>query len=545
MRKLTVLVLAFILSTFLCFSISEEVDRELKQFEDLERTLGITEEEDTLSEFFYKLSLPKVNGENKCAIRDKYKIPKFFQFIPSLKAKVFKVGDKVEFENYCFQKNVVTLTAINKDSVELNLFTDKPISKLCTDIYMFHTTAIKHMKNTFMKGDHYIKIKDLKPINIQEIELGGLRLFTLCENIGYTISSAYKTVKLVLSDYPKEPNSFPSIFGKKKSAEEQEQEHKDFLNLFAGFNIEQRYGWEDKIIDLKSQIKTGDFLGLSQVINGESCLIQYVTGGRISHSSIALWIDGELYVAESGNTGVMINTYEDFIQEQVDTYHSVAWFPLSDESRAKIDKKKMVDYLVERKGWIYGFKNFVFAQVDSKTNGFPEYMDIEALTLVVSLLEKVKKNYSDLMIGFGMNMRLGTNNLTISQLGEEITRRGKTFEDVLVEPERDHWKYYDGENLVCSTYVVGAYKASGLFDGLDINAHEFTPKDIYMMDIFRKNVRDKRPKECMEADPELDYCQIMGKFRINAVNFSSVPLYSGMNEKCSCQPPTYFRPTGC
>jgi hypothetical protein len=59
-------------------------------------------------------------------------------------------------------------------------------------------------------------------------------------------------------------------------------------------------------------------------------------------------------------------------------------------------------------------------------------------------------------------------------------------------PEIDGWEYTgeeprDGWSYVCSAYVAAMYKAAGLFDDLEINATEFTPKDVYTLDFFDTN----------------------------------------------------------
>jgi hypothetical protein len=48
--------------------------------------------------------------------------------------------------------------------------------------------------------------------------------------------------------------------------------------------------------------------------------------------------------------------------------------------------------------------------------------------------------------------------------------------------------------MVCSSFVIGVYKAGGLFDDLEINATEFTPKDVYTLNFFDSNYI--KPKKC-------------------------------------------------
>lgn len=88
------------------------------------------------------------------------------------------------------------------------------------------------------------------------------------------------------------------------------------------------------------------------------------------------------------------------------------------------------------------------------------------------------------------------------------------------------------------------YLAAGLFDDLEINATEFTPRDIYNLDFFDKDFN--RPQSCVEADPELPYCQLIGKYRFDYTHdYSHVTPYAHMNENCPSVVPDYIRPDGC
>ena len=67
-----------------------------------------------------------------------------------------------------------------------------------------------------------------------------------------------------------------------------------------------------------------------------------------------------------------------------------------------------------------------------------------------------------------------------------------TIEDVMAMVEEDGWQYYgeqprDGLSYVCSAYVAAVWKAAGLFSPYFINATEFSPKDVYVMDFFEKD----------------------------------------------------------
>jgi hypothetical protein len=55
---------------------------------------------------------------------------------------------------------------------------------------------------------------------------------------------------------------------------------------------------------------------------------------------------------------------------------------------------------------------------------------------------------------------------------------------------------------VCSSYVAGLYQAAGLLK--NINGPEFTPRDIYTLNVF--DLEYKRPANCAAADPGLPHC---------------------------------------
>ena len=106
-------------------------------------------------------------------------------------------------------------------------------------------------------------------------------------------------------------------------------------------------------------------------------------------------------------------------------------------------------------------------------------------------------------------------------------------------PELDGWEYSVGESYVCSGFVAALWKAGGLFEGLEINANEFGPRDVYEIDFFE--IGDELPEACAKADPGLGYCQLMGKYRIELPGYSTVEPYSHMNERCPSIAPEYSR----
>ncbi len=253
----------------------------------------------------------------------------------------------------------------------------------------------------------------------------------------------------------------------------------------------------------------------------------------------------ELYIAEAEDRGLLLKTYKEFLDDNILTMHSIAWFPLREEYSKKFDSKKAWGWTKKRVGQKYGMSNFISGSIDTLTGSTPEYLALEHVMLVVAIMEAVDEEVAQQYLIDGLNVRIGTNFTTLQEVVEEISRRNKTVEDIFIMPEREDYIYKNGENWICSSFVVGIMKAGGIFGDLKIEPHEFTPRDIYQMDIYDKEFKKHGPKECLEADPELDYCMIYGKYDVRAEGYSTIPLYDHMNERCSSMPPLYIREEGC
>lgn len=98
--------------------------------------------------------------------------------------------------------------------------------------------------------------------------------------------------------------------------------------------------------------------------------------------------------------------------------------------------------------------------------------------------------------------------MSMKELAVEAGKQNMTLEEVMAIPERDQWVYEgitprDGWSYVCSAYVAALYKEAGLFDGFQVEGTEFTPKDVYTLNVFDLNY--KKPEICEKADPGTPY----------------------------------------
>jgi len=69
-------------------------------------------------------------------------------------------------------------------------------------------------------------------------------------------------------------------------------------------------------------------------------MIQYGSGSYVGHSTVALWVDSELYILESQGgaywprQGIQMNPYDTWIQWAENAGYMVTWLPLSPEYAA-------------------------------------------------------------------------------------------------------------------------------------------------------------------------------------------------------------------
>jgi len=91
--------------------------------------------------------------------------------------------------------------------------------------------------------------------------------------------------------------------------------------------------------------------------------------------------------------------------------------------------------------------------------------------------------------------------------------------------------------------VAALYKAAGIFGDMEINAAEFTPRDVYNLKIF--DLDFVRPQVCQDADPDQPFCQLLGKYRVTYPGYSTVAPYAHMDETCASLAPDYVRKDGC
>ena len=490
-----------------------------------------------------------VELEDLCLRRPYHKTAEPWYWAPVFRAKMKTVGEKYSFSSRCFEKNTVAFKEMSRDKIVLSLENSGKTDTWCSELFIFHTSNHNYLQFIAFEGFHEIVIKRITQDDKDEIKVNGVKLYGFCAGLVNTVKSFFLTLKafyggLGIDPHAKNPKFRPSI------PKDMEKANLRILELFNHYTPERRKN--DTIVNFdKKTIHSGDFLLISRM-DGLDPLIMIGAGGRSGHSAVCSWVGDELYVLESQSgwywphDGIQRNKWEDWLKWAHNADFNVALLPIREEYRNKFDNAKAMEWFEnEVEGLNYGFHNFISTWIDTVDKNFPFIATSEIVEFLFSLASKVYPPASDLIITENINIRVGKQNLTFQQAIAEAARQGKSLEQLLAEPEKEGIKYSDGLNYVCSCFVVAYWKHGGLFGDLDLSPNEFGPRDIYMLDIFDKNVT--RPQECIDDNPDLPYCQVMGRFILDLEEgaYSSIKPYAHMNERCSSQGPDFIREEGC
>ena len=486
-----------------------------------------------------------IENEDLCIRRPYWRTAEPFYFIPVLRAKMFEVGDKFSFSSRCFSKNIVSYKSISKDKIILTFQNYGKSEFFCSELFFFHTSNHNFLQFIAFEGEHEIVIKNISQDDKDEIKVNGIKLYGFCNGLITTIKSFLKTLKAFYGGMGTDPNAKNPKF-RPSISRDQEKANLRILDLYVHYTPERR---NNTIVNFdKNIIKTGDALVISRM-DGLDPMIMLGSGGHVGHCVVCAWKDGELYVLEAQDAfywprrGIQKNKWEDWVKWANIAEFNVVHLPLRDEYRNKLNVTKAWDwYENEVEGLPYGYHNFIFSWIDTTNTSFPFVTTNELAELVFSLMSKIYSKASDLLCTEALNIRLGTTGLSFQQVTAEAARRGKSIEDLMAIPEEE-WKYHDGMSYTCGCFVVAFWYHGGLFGDLKILPNEFSPRDLYTLDIFDKSF--ERPKECIEDNPDLPYCQVTGSFILELDNYSTIKPYSHMNERCSSVGPEFIREDGC
>eukprot|EP01123_Difflugia_compressa_P003781 TRINITY_DN15092_c0_g1_i1.p1 TRINITY_DN15092_c0_g1~~TRINITY_DN15092_c0_g1_i1.p1 ORF type:complete len:447 (-),score=84.61 TRINITY_DN15092_c0_g1_i1:32-1270(-) len=396
-------------------------------------------------------------------------------------------------------------------------------------------------------GDHSSQWEGGWPIEeYYDIQNNGLRIFRFPDAATGTSEEVFETMMLF----------FGALIGAYVPSWTAEDNLK-FLADHMGVVMQER---TIQRVDIpKTEFKSGDFLGVIR-LDGLDPMLAWAMGAHTGHTTITWWIDNELYVMESTissnywpTNGVQKTPYDQWIKQAEAANYNVVHLPLSPDIATKMNITAGLEFFKSVEGLPYGFHNQFTGWIDTPEDNYPPPLHSAAVMLLASyaewILAREGKTYD--YLAQTLNKRLGTTGLSINQAYMTAGQRGLSFIDLITMPEQDEWIFEDangvsGPSMVCDVFVTRMWKASGVFDASIVNliqATEFTNWDAYSLSIFDSNY--VRPKQCVEADPDSQFCQLLGKYRMALPDYNSFAPYPHMREHCPSEPPKYIKPTGC
>lgn len=468
----------------------------------------------------------------------------YFQMMSKTFGQV-TVGKTLEFNGRCFKRISVVLTETS-DQYVITATTEGHKELTCVEFLLFSTGKTSKPLFIVIAGVYHTEInkKTLTSGEDKFIRKSGLFVMRSCDDLKNLPKNVWGLLKMFVGGLGLNP--YIPVFGS-KIMEYQLKANIDFIHKFTGYEWKLRQNPKKVIVD-RQHVKSGDFIAITR-FDGIDNIIHMGSGSRVGHSTMALWHEGELWVVESQaanywpKNNIQRTKYEEWIRWADNADFNVVIIPLKEEVRAKFDEKKAWEAFLKMEGHPYGFGNFLFGWIDLEHGNQPDVMDLPFISILLGLVEKIMPDQIKLFFYDALNLRLGTKGLNIGGIWEELYERDMTLNQLAAMVEKEEWEYPSGHQYVCSSFLVYLYKAAGLFGGLEVNATEFTPKDLYELNFWDLSGKQV-PPNCKESAPR-GYCQVMGKVDFDIGKMSFVEPYAHMAERCPTIAPNYERSEGC
>jgi len=465
----------------------------------------------------------------------------YFNVFPQFKGAAKKDAAPVSWSSRCFTSNSAVATVRTSNSWTVTVTTTgSPVSEGCEDNYLFMTVT----------GARYITIDQAGSMDViwsipseatdaekWDIDNKGVRVFNFLTEEKVTIANLMQTILLFIPEFTKPVDPASA------------KRNVDFMARYPQFTMESRDP-ASNLPPMEHEVKSGDFFGVIR-LDGLDPMLAWAMGSTTGHTVTALWMDGELYIAESTVTdsywptnGIQKTPYRKWLKQAEEAGYNVAWAPLNKQYRAKFNETAAVAFFKENEGLDYGYRNMLYGWIDTLKSNYPclppDYssncFQWELVEPLFGILDTLAPELVDLFINQAFNLRLGTSNLRLAEIFQTAGERGMESREIPVIVEQDAWMYQTtrngepavGRSMVCCVFVCSTLKAAGIFGDDEVNCGEFTNADDYGMALF-----------------DSEYKQIIGRWTLDFNHYNIKKPYSHMAESCSSLPPLYEQAVDC
>ena len=505
-----------------------------------------------------ELAVQAVHGENLTA-----KDYKYFHFLPKFVGRVLPGKSTLQWSSRCW-KEVTASFERSEDAWKLHVKVAKALHLICNDVFGLFTAS--HFRvgsfSTPIGGQKTFTFEmgPLTEAQTWDVDTLGLRVFAFHQNAIATVRSLLETALLFT---PLHTKGVAPLAAKRNV---------DFLTKYRGIEMKKRTPPKDEFVLNESDIHSGDFFGVIR-LDGLDSMLAFGMGSHTGHTTVALWEDGQLYVAESTvngsywpTNGIQRTPYRQWIAQAKAAGYAVVHAPLTEEYRKIFDERAANEFYHRYEGLQYGYHALFTGWIDTPRDNYPcmpPYDSEDKECLVWELLEVgvpiVTRYIPSLEKPFlyAWNQHVtgsSFSNLSGTALYREALSKGMELASIPAVPEPDGVLYPSDFNngthapsiaMVCDVFVCSIWKAAGLFKEIDddFSCIEQTNLDVYQLNILE--APKQRPPSCVAADPDNDLCQLTGDYELHLPKLGQRSMYRHMQDKCPTEPPLYSRPADC
>jgi hypothetical protein len=468
------------------------------------------------------------------ATRDPY-----YNFMPVYEGSLLPGGGALTWSSPCFDNISVSFEAFSSAGAKVSLDARGRRKILCDDVYVLATQEDLRFLEKVLDGRHSVDLKDWSTVEYEDVLQNGIHFFRVNASMLGELLEVWDTLRLFWG-----PTKDRTIADNIKFIQEK-------MNI----TMKPRTAGPVYADIPASAFRSGDQLAIFHPVQGD-ILIMWGTGSRTTHHAVFIWIDGELYVAESCYSsclgpvqGIQKTPWSTWSKLADAAGLSIAWLPLAPELSAAFNETAAIAFLDSVYGLPYGFHNFIFGWIDTANSNFPLPLTLPLAEVLAPIFDKVSRNFSKSFITEGLSIRLGLSlNSTIDQINAYTLAHNMSYADVVPMPEQDNWVYSDGRSIVCDVLWLLTNRAAGALPAVALNASsisltEFHPGDAYTAQLFDANF--EFPSACAANNDGFAYCQLMGPYVLELPAYNTESMYAHMNERCPTVGPAYPRQPGC
>ena len=281
----------------------------------------------------------------------------------------------------CFKDIEVSFSQTVADSFNVTVSVSGHKGLTCSERLLIANTEVFHYESFHTGGTHEMTFQIPDVAEQEDVGFGGIKVFMVCDSLTEEIASVTNTLKMMINNQADTSMHIPDYMV---------QANMDFLSEAMDYDLEAREtNWVD--ID-ENLVQSGDFFGAMR-LDGLGPMIMYGTGGRLTHSTMAMWFDDGLYIVESQggafwpNQGIQRTPFQTWLQWCYERDQAIIWLPLKKEVAAKFNESAAYDFWTKTEGLPYGYHTFLYGWMDTPRDNLPGLLADELMPIVFSLYE--------------------------------------------------------------------------------------------------------------------------------------------------------------